>query len=137
MKRYIYQYTCLAYSFVQLFIFIAMLYTLIGMIPYDQELGNYTNTITFSIFTFCLVFILAIIDKFLRGLQNESFWSDCLLLTLVSPFRFICQIITTVRVHIADSYGNDSFGERGCDSSYFPEYIYYYFFNAENESPRY
>ncbi len=134
-KRFFYQYTCLIYSIVQFIFFLGMIIGIIESAAYDQELGDYTNTITLSIITVLILFISAIIDKLLRGIKNEGFWSDCLILTLVAPFRLICQIITIIRVHIAMSYGNNSFGMRGNNSCVLSKYIYYYFFNAEHENP--
>ncbi len=53
---------------------------------------------------------------------------------MAAPFRFIFQIITIVRLHIAIKNGDDEFGRRGCTSDAFGEYIRYYFFNSGVES---
>ena len=89
-KRFFYQYICLIYSIVQFIFFIGLVSGLIETIAFDQEYGDYTNTISFSIITFVMLFISAIIDKLLRGLKNNNFWIDCLILTIVAPFRLLC-----------------------------------------------
>lgn len=136
MKRFIYQYTCLVYSLIQFIFSIAFIFAIIEQVEFDKEYGNYGNTIILIIILFISLFIMAIPEKFLRGVKNEGFWSDCLILTLISPIRFIFQVITIINVHIADNYGNDSFGTRGNDSCLLSNYIYYYLFNAEHEDPR-
>lgn len=136
MKRYIYQYTCLIYSFIQLFLVLAWIFAIVEQVQFDREYNDFTDTIVISVMSVLFMFLSAIPDKFLRGIKNEGFFSDCILLTLVSPFRFICQIFTIVRVHIAMNYGNDSFGARGCTSYRMSEYLYYYLFNAKHENPR-
>lgn len=135
-KRYFYHYFCLAYSFIQTFISVAFVVAIAEQIEFDKQYGDYGNTIIIIVISLLMLFILAIPDKFIRGVKNEGFWSDCLVLTVVSPFRFIFQLITTIRVHIALSYGNESFGKRGNTNCLLSNYFYYYLFNAEHEDPR-
>ncbi len=136
MKRFFYHYLCLIYSFIQSFMFIAMLVAVIKEIKLGAFYGGYGDMIIIIIASVILLFLMAIGDKFLRGVDNSSFWIDCLLLMLISPLRFIFQIITTIRVHYAYSYGNDGFGKRGNKEYHFKNYIYYYLFNSEHIDPK-
>ncbi len=136
MKRFIYQYTCLAYTIVQFYLFIGMLITFIKQIGIDKEYGDYFNSILLAILTLGLFFVLAIGDKFLRGIKNNNFFIDSLLLTLVLPFRFICQVLTIIGTHIAYRNGIESFGTRGNNSTELSNYIIYYVFNTDSLNPK-
>ena len=131
-KRYIYQYTCLAYSLIQFIVFLASVFAVIE----EFQCGNNGSAIIVIIIMFVILYISAIIDKLLRGLKNEGFWVDCILLTLIIPIKFVCQIITIVKLHIAMSYGNENFGARGNDNCCLSNYIFYYIFNSENVDPK-
>ncbi len=136
MKRFFYQYTCLVYSLIQFFLSIAWINAIIEEVQYAKVDNDYGDVILVSVMAFIFMFLSAILDKFIRGIKNEGFWSDCILLTLVSPFRFLFQIITIIRVHIAYNHGNDDFGRRGTDTCRLSSYLYYYLFNAQHEDPR-
>lgn len=132
MNKFVYHYSCLFLSAIQLITTILGVYaTISGSTNYHDGSIDITAAIFLGLIFFIALFFMAIIDKFLRGVKNEGFFSDCLLLTLVSPFRFICEIITIIRLYIAERNGDYYFGERGCTTYYFNEYIYYYFFNCE------
>ena len=130
MKKLIYHYTCLFLSLIQFSVCLMGIFVL----PAAYDENDPSGFIVVLVMLIITLIVLAIIDKFLRGISNNGY-GDLLFLTLVSPVRFICQIITVIRVHRAVAYGNDYFGERGSTSSHFSEYIYYYLFGTENEDP--
>ncbi len=132
MKRFFYQYLCLLYSLVQAFMSLAMIVAIVKEAKFASEGDGASNLITIAIICLVVWFVMAMLDKALRKLDNFNFFTDCLLLLLISPIRFIFQIITIVRVHIAHYCGNDQYGKRGNDHYYFSGYIHYYLFNADH-----
>jgi hypothetical protein len=130
MKKYLYHYTCLLLAFIEFCVWLLG----ICVLPNVYDENDNSGFIVVLVMLIITIIVLAVIDKFLRGIRNNGY-GDLLFLTLVSPFRFFCQIITIIKVHKAMAYGNEYFGERGSTSPYFNEYIYYYLFNCENEDP--
>ena len=124
MKRFIYHYFCLIYSIAQLVFFI-------GCIDFWNRYAESDNLLSGSgiagtILVIIILFASAVIDRFIRKVNNFGFVFDSIILTLILPLRAVFELITTIRLHIAFVAGDDSFAERGCDGS-----LFYLMFNCE------
>jgi len=128
MKKVIYHYICLILAIFQCFVFIEGVKSTLKYGAGDLE--NYGNisgsTIAGVIIILLLMFVIAILDKLLRGVKNYSFTVDCIILTLISPLRWIFELITIIRLHIS-GLDDDSF-ERCSDDG-----LFYMLFNASND----
>ena len=132
MKRFIYQYFCLIYSLVAPFITIATIVAIVEQITAELEYGKVgPSFLLFVVPWFIILFILAIPEKLIRGIKFGNFFVDCLNVALVSPIRFIFQIITIIRLHISASNGDKEFGKRVKLGKYQTVDTYYLFFNSE------
>lgn len=123
MKKYLYHYSSLVLALAQLVIIIATVVECADSINTYGKLDG--SDIAGIVIIFILLYFTAMIDRLLRKVDDHNFFVDCLLLTLVSPIRFICQIITIVRLHIAMKNGDLEFGKRGSDGT-----LYYLIFST-------
>ncbi len=136
MKKYTYHYSCLLISLVQFLLWLIGIINLVGINnSYNPQGESQVGTIVVIIVVLVLAqFGLAFLDKKVRKISDNGIL-DVLLLMLLSPIRFIFQIITIVKLHIAIANGNSKFGERGdYFGSSFTKFLYYYLFNSKNES---
>ena len=131
MKRFFYQYFCLIYSAIAAIMTVAAIVAIVEQIPIDKVNHDFGNTILMFILWFVVLFILAIPEKLIRGVNFGNFFVDCLNIALVSPIRFIFQIITIIRLHISASNGDKEFGKRVKLGKYQTVDTYYLFFNSE------
>lgn len=125
MKKVIYHYICLILAIFQCIIFIEGVKSTIkygtGDLEYYGKISG--STIAGVIIILLLMFVIAIIDKLLRGVKRYGFTLDCIILTLISPLRCIFELITIVRLHLS-GLDDDSF-KRGSDYG-----LFYMLFNS-------
>ncbi len=120
MKKYLYHYTCLMLSIFQLVVFIASI----------KSVLKYQTAVE-VILCFIIMYLIAIADWYLRGINKHNLFLDCLILTLISPLRCVCELSTIIRLHIASANGNDNFAERKCSNDF-----YYFLFNANSKDSK-
>lgn len=121
MKKYFYHYICLALSIIQLVVFIE---SIKSAIKYQSIIG--------IILCLIVMYLLAIADWYLRGINRHDLFLDSLILTLISPIRCLCELITIIRLHIAIANGNENFAERKCSNDF-----YYFVFNANSKDSKF
>ena len=128
MKRFFYHYICLIFAIGQLVIFVESMRTSISSCMDDlEEYGAVEGQTIFRIIAIViLLFLIAIVDKLLRKVKCCNFIIDCILLILVTPFRFIFELITLINLHIESLKDNHEFGKRGTEG------FYYLLFNTSN-----
>lgn len=127
MKKYFYQYFCLIYSIAQSVFFFIFLFD--GCIE-EWDLDTLQASIAAIVISFLCMYASAMIERLIRKVNFSNFWLDSLLLFLLTPFRFIFQIITIVRLHLnAKNDGDEKFGQRGVLTRSY-ENGYYLVFNS-------
>ncbi len=72
MKRIFYQYTCLLYSLIQLYVFYSAC-ILVSDIFASEDQGG-LGAVIVGILTVAVIFGTAVLDKLLRGIKNNNFF---------------------------------------------------------------